>query len=485
MELPIVVSFIVYYAIMLAIGLYAYRRASHVDDFFLGGRKLGKWVTAISAQASDMSGWLLMGLPGAVYSRGVSALWIALGLFAGTYANWKFVSKRLRIYTATLHAITIPIFFERRFNDTSGLLRIVTSLITLFFFTIYVSSGFVASGKLFEEVLGIDYPIAVMVGSGIIVAYTFLGGFLAVAWTDLLQGMIMVCGIILTVAISYFSVHHTEGLWGGFASHVFFTGIFPEGQFPFCAVISLLGWGLGYFGQPHILVRFMAINSAENIPAARKIALWWLVGSLGGAIAIGMMGISLVPGLQGGAEEKVYIYMTQKLFPPLITGFLLSALLSAIMSTADSQLLVCSSNLTEDIYLVCMEEKLKERKQVIMGRLSVILVSAVAIVFALERTNTVFSVVSHAWGGFGAAFGPVVLFALFSRNTTHRAALVGMIVGTAVLIVWKAMGLSEIVYELVPGFFANFFAMLIINAIFPQKDQTVLKVYEEVVESCK
>lgn len=485
--MPILVSitFGLYFILLLIIGFYAYRRASHVDDFFLGGRKLGKWVTAISAQASDMSGWLLMGLPGAVYAQGFSALWIIVGLFGGTYANWKLVAQRLRVYTAKLDAITIPIFFEKRFNDSTGMLRILSALIMLFFFTIYVSSGFVASGKLFQEIFGIDYQLAVLIGGGAIVAYTFMGGFFAVSWTDLMQGMIMICGILITIVGSYYVLYQCTSTLHPWAQSNFGLNILPQGKFPLFSVISLLGWGLGYFGQPHILVRFMSINSARNIPSARKIAIWWLLCSLFGSFIIGLHASTLLPGLSSGMEEKVYIYLTRMLFPPIITGILLSALLSAIMSTADSQLLVCSSSITEDIFLNFSKMNMLEKNQLILGRLSVFLISAIAVLFAINPSSTVFGIVSYAWGGFGAAFGPLVLCALFSRRTTHFAALSGMIVGTAVLVIWKMSGLSEILYEIIPGFFANLVVIVVINAFAPQKNESILKLHEEVVKETK
>lgn len=485
MQSHILISFGVYYLALIAIGLYFYRRASHIDDYFLGGRKLGKWVAAISAQASDMSGWLLMGLPGAVYLKGIPAVWIAVGLFAGTYANWKYVAPRLRIYTEKLESITLPIFFEKRFQDSTGLLRIISALITLFFFSIYVSSGFVASGKLFQEVLGIEYVWAVALGGGIIVLYTFLGGFLAVSWTDLLQGMIMVCGIIITVAVSYFAVQETGGVLRAVSSSPASSSIIPEGSMPFLAVCSLLAWGLGYFGQPHILVRFMAIDTVENISPSRKIALSWLIFSLGGSVAIGFVAIAAFPGLSGGQEEKVFLFLVQKLFHPLLAGILLSALLSAIMSTVDSQLLVCSSNITEDIYVKFWRSHSSEKSQVLMGRISVVVISLIAAYLALDPSNTVLGVVAYAWGGFGAAFGPVVLFALFSERTTNLAVIAGMISGTVALVLWKQLGYGGVMYEIVPGFIANVTAILFVNRLLPQKSEIIRKLHQQVMEEVR
>lgn len=480
MQMYILISFLAYLIVLIAMGVYFYRRSSHVDDYFLGGRKLGRWVAAISAQASDMSGWLLMGLPGAIYLKGAPAVWIAIGLFAGTYANWKLVAPRLRIYTEKVGAITLPIFFEKRFRDSSGVLRIITALITLFFFSIYVSSGFVASGKLFQEVLGIDYVWAVALGGGIIVLYTFLGGFLAVSWTDLLQGMIMVCGIVITVAVSYFASGGVEGVLSAMSSSHVSRSLIPAESMPLIAIVSLLAWGLGYFGQPHILVRFMAIDRVEHISSSRKIALRWLIFSLGGSVAIGFIAIAVFPGLSGGREEKVFLYLVQKLFHPLVAGILLSALLSAIMSTIDSQLLVCSSNITEDIYLKLGGAHSSERSQVLMGRISVLAISLVAGYLALDPSNTVLGVVAYAWGGFGAAFGPVVLFAIFSERVTGLSALAGMVVGTLVLVLWKQFGYGEVLYEIVPGFVANVLVIACLNMIIPQKDEDIRNLHKEI-----
>ncbi len=482
MKSYILISFALYYAVLLAIGFFFYRRASHINDYFLGGRKLGKWVAAISAQASDMSGWLLMGLPGAVYMKGTAAIWIALGLFVGTYANWKLVAPRLRVYTEKLESITLPIFFEKRFEDSTGLLRIISALITLFFFSIYVSSGFVASGKLFQEVLGIEYVWAVTLGGGIIVLYTFLGGFLAVSWTDLIQGMIMICGIIITVAVSYFTNHQSPGSALSASTAL---AMIPDGGMPFLSILSLCAWGLGYFGQPHILVRFMAIDRAENISRARKIALNWLVFSLGGSVAIGFISMAVFPGLSGGEEEKVFLFLVQKLFHPLMAGVLLSALLSAIMSTVDSQLLVCSSNITEDIYMKFCGSHSSEKSQVLMGRISVVAISLIAAYLALDPSHTVLGVVAYAWGGFGAAFGPVVLFALFSEKTTNFSAIAGMVSGTLVVVLWKQLGYGDTLYEIVPGFIANAMVMMIVNRIWPQKSETIRMLYRGVREEMR
>ncbi len=483
MDAPVFLTFALYLIVLIGVGLYFYRRSSHVDDYFLGGRKLGRWVTAISAQASDMSGWLLMGLPGAVYLGGPAAVWIAIGLFAGTLCNWGFVARRLRVYTETTDALTLSIFFEARFRDPTGLLRTLTALITLVFFTIYISSGLVASGKLFESVFAIDYTWAVTAGVSVIVLYTFLGGFLAVSWTDLIQGSIMVFAIVTVPLFAFGDAGGIGGITSAMDAAKIPGGILPSGGMPLLAIISSVAWGLGYFGQPHILARFMGIESPSGIPRSRRIALAWVFVSLLGAVAVGFVAMPLFPGLAGGEEEKVFIHLVDRLFNPWIAGVLLSAILAAVMSTIDSQLLVCSSNITEDIYLKAIRKNATDREQMRVGRLSVIAISLVAYLFALNPNATVLGVVAYAWGGFGAAFGPVVLFALFSRKTTWRAALAGMVTGTTVLVLWKHLGLGAYCYELAPGFAANALAILLVNLRYPQENEDVLAEFDGVADA--
>ncbi|MBN2077549.1 MAG: sodium/proline symporter PutP [Spirochaetes bacterium] len=485
MDAPVLITFTLYLLVLIAVGLYFYRRASRVDDYFLGGRKLGGWVTAISAQASDMSGWLLMGLPGAVYLGGPSAAWIAAGLFAGTLCNWSLVARRLRVYTQKTDALTLSIFFEARFQDPTGLLRTLTALITLVFFTIYISSGLVASGKLFESVFSINYTWAVTAGVSVIVVYTFLGGFLAVSWTDLIQGSIMVFAIVAVPLFAFGDAGGFIGISGAMANAKVSGGIMPEGGMPLLAVISSAAWGLGYFGQPHILARFMGIESPAGIPRARRIALTWVFVSLLGAVAVGFVAMPLFPGLSGGEEEKVFIHLVERLFNPWIAGVLLSAILAAVMSTIDSQLLVCSSNITEDLYLKAIRKNASDREQMRIGRISVIVISLVAYLFALNPDATVLGVVAYAWGGFGAAFGPVVLFALFSRRTTWRAALAGMVAGTVVLVLWNYLGLGVYCYELAPGFVANAIAIFLVNLRYPQENAGVIAEFDRVVEEAR
>ena len=449
---------------------------------------MGSWVTALSAQASDMSGWLLMGLPGAIYLGGMGKTWIATGLFIGTVLNWKLVSARLRVYTEKTNAITLPCFFEARFRDPTGLLRVVSAIIILIFFAIYASSGLAATGLLFESTFGVKYHIAVIIGGLIIITYTFLGGFLAVCWTDLLQGALMVFAIVIVPALTYNTVGGLEAIREAMELKGISASLMPKGQtLPvcICMIISSMAWGLGYFGQPHILVRFMSIKSVNKIGKSMTIAIVWVFLSLVGAVIIGFIGIAMFENLRNGDEEKVFIYMIGELFNPWFGGILLAAIFSAIMSTIDSQLLVSSSALSEDFYCKAIRKEASEREIVLVGRGCVVIISIIALIMALDRDNTILEIVSYAWGGFGAAFGPLVLFALFSRKTTWQSALAGMVTGTVVLVLWKNVGLSSTMYEIVPGFIANCLTIFLVNLFIGQKDQSVLKEFDDVVNQIR
>ncbi|UCG48610.1 MAG: sodium/proline symporter PutP [Phycisphaerales bacterium] len=479
MSNPTLYTFVAYFVVLLGIGLYFYRRASDIEDYLLGGRGMGSWVTALSAQASDMSGWLLMGLPGAIYLAGMGEAWIAIGLFIGTVLNWKLVSARLRVYTAKTKAITLPCFFEARFRDPTGLLRIFSAIIILIFFAIYASSGLKASGLLFESTFGVKYHWAVAIGGLIIIAYTFMGGFLAVCWTDLLQGALMVFAIVIVPLLSFGRAGGAGAISEAMASKGISAGLMPEGKWPLLMVVSSMAWGLGYFGQPHILVRFMSVRSLERLRKSMVIAIVWVLLSLGGAVAAGLIGIPMFENLKGGEQEKVFIYMIERLFNPWFGGILLAAIFSAIMSTIDSQLLVSSSALSEDFYCK-LKTNVSARRVVLVGRACVVVMSGVALVLALDRDRTILGTVRDAWGGLGAAFGPLVLFALFSRRTSWQSALAGMVTGTVVTVLWKQAGLGERMYEIVPGFVVSCATMLLLNRRMGQDNKEILKEFDEV-----
>lgn len=471
------ITFVVYFVFLMIVGIYFYRKTDNIEDYLLGGRKMGKWVTALSAQASDMSGWLLMGLPGAVLVAGISQSWIAIGLFIGTMLNWIFVAKRLRVYTEQTDALTLPTFFEARFRDPSGLLRILGAIITLFFFTIYASSGLVGAGLLFESMFGIHYQTAVLIGGFVIVLYTFLGGFLAVCYSDLFQGTLMLIAVTVVPILAFFSIG-SDSIGAGMAVNNISSSIIPSGSLPLIAIISTMAWGLGYFGQPHILARFMSIGSLKEVKESTAIAGVWVIISLAFAVVIGIVGIGMFPDLAEADSERVFILMIRELFNPWIGGILLAAILSAIMSTIDSQLLVSSSSLTEDFYLKILKKNATKKELFFVGRISVIVISVIAMVLAMNPRSNILGLVSYAWGGFGAAFGPLILMSLFSRKTTWQSALAGMITGTIVLVLWDYLGLGAYMYEIVPGFLVNFAVILIVNQFVPQKDEVVLAEFD-------
>jgi len=483
MQWPTVLTFVAYLIALMGIGIYFCRKNKDIEDYLLGGRSMGAWVTALSAQASDMSGWLLMGLPGAIYLAGLSGAWIAIGLFIGTILNWRFVSGRLRIYTQKTQAITLPGFFAERFADPTGLLRIISAIIILIFFTIYSSSGLVATGRLFESTFDVSYHAAVIVGGIIIVAYTFLGGFMAVCWTDLFQGLLMVLSLVIVPALALHKIGGTPAISQAMAVKDLSMSLIPDtSSVSMLGILSTLAWGLGYFGQPHILARFMSAQSLPKLRRSMWIAIIWVFVSLVGAVVIGLVGIGLFDNLGDREEEKVFIYMIKEVTGPWLGGVMLAAILSAIMSTIDSQLLVSSSALTEDFYQKIIKRSAGTREVMLVGRLCVIVISVVALVLALNPQDTILEIVAYAWGGFGAAFGPLVLFALFSRRTTWQAALLGMIVGTVTLVLWERSSLEDKMYEIVPGFLANCLTILVINLFWPQTNPQVMEQFQEVCQ---
>ncbi|HBG15433.1 MAG TPA: sodium/proline symporter PutP [Firmicutes bacterium] len=483
----ILITFILYLAFMVAIGLIFYSKTNNLSDYILGGRQLNKWVVALSAEASDMSGWLLLGLPGLAYVVGVEAAWIALGLAAGTYLNWKFVAARLRNYTQISgDAITLSNYFENRFRDKSKALRMVSALFIVIFFLIYTASGFVASGKLFSTVFGLTYFQALLIGALVVVIYTFLGGFMAVCWTDLFQGLLMLFAIIVVPMAGMKAV----GGYGALISAIkaanperlnLFTTL--EGT-PISAmvVISSLAWGLGYFGQPHILVRFMAIKSPEQIKPATRIAMIWVLLSLIAAVSVGVVGSAYLPNaLEGPATETIFMVMVDRLFHPLMAGLLLAAILAAIMSTADSQLLVTASALAEDFYKVLFRKEASDKELVRVGRLAVVLVSVVAFIIALDQNSSVLDLVAYAWAGFGATFGPIILLSLFWKRMTRNGALAGIVAGGGTAFLWKQLqgGIFEL-YEIVPGFLCSVIAIVLFSLLDKKPADEIIEEFDMV-----
>ncbi len=451
----ILIMFVAYSALMLFIGFYFYKQNKSTEDYFLGGRSLGPVVSALSAGASDMSGWLLLGLPGALYVSGFVESYIAIGLTIGALLNWVFVAKRLRIYTGVIaDSITIPDYFETRFDDDSHILRIVCAVVILVFFTFYVSSGLVGGAKLFESTFGIDYSYALSIGTLIIVVYTFFGGYKAVCWTDMIQGFLMMGALIIVPVVM---LSHL----GGFQEAKNIINEIKPGAWSMgenvgiLAIISSLAWGIGYFGQPHILVRFMSIRTTKDLPVATFVGIAWMVICLICACLIGVLGIAYVSKFELSLNdpEKIFIVMSQLLFNPWIAGILLSAILAAIMSTASSQLLVSSSTLAEDFYKRIFNKEASSKLVMNLGRIGVLLVAIVAFLISTDKQASVLSIVSYAWAGFGASFGSVILFSLFWSRMTRVGAIAGMITGASVVVLYKNFFKSYWdIYEIVPGF---------------------------------
>lgn len=483
----IAITFIAYSALMLFIGFYFYRKNKSTEDYFLGGRSLGPVVSALSAGASDMSGWLLMGLPGALYVSGFVESYIAIGLSIGAFLNWIFVAKRLRIYTSVIaNSITIPDYFETRFDDDKHILRIVCAIVILVFFTFYVSSGLVGGAKLFESTFGIDYTHALTTGTIIIVLYTFLGGYKAVCWTDMIQGLLMMSALII-VPLAMLS-----NLGGYEAAISIVQEIKPQNLsmgegVSLLTIISALAWGLGYFGQPHILVRFMSIRLTKEIPTATIVGISWMVISLIGACFIGILGIAYVHkfNLTLQDPEKIFIVMSQLLFNPWIAGILLSAILAAIMSTASSQLLVSSSTLAEDFYRRIFKQNASSQMVMRLGRIGVLLVALIAFLISTDKNSSVLSIVAYAWAGFGASFGSVMLFSLFWSKMTRMGAIAGMVTGAVVVVAWKnylAGALNFPIYEIVPGFVCASLVIIIVSLMTKVRPGTQ-KAYETMLKN--
>jgi sodium/proline symporter len=466
----IVLTFVAYIVVVLAVGAVAWSRTSDLKDYILGGRRLGRWVTALSAQASDMSGWLLMGLPGYAYVAGMEAIWLLLGLLVGTWANWRFTAERLRRATeACGDALTLPDYLERRFDDPSGLLRLLSAVFILVFFTFYTSSGLVAGGRLFEEVFGLDYLMAVTAGGTTVVVYTFLGGFLAVSWTDLIQGMLMFVALVVVAAIGVCLVGGFDGMLAGMeaTNPALLDPMTDAAGEPlgFIAIASLLGWGLGYFGQPHVLARFMAAGSAERIPDSRRIAMGWVTVALIAGLVVGMTGVGLLDQrLTGPDTEKVFMVMSTVLLHPVVAGVCLSGILAAVMSTADSQLLVASSAVSEDLYKGLFKRDAGPGELLWVGRFAVIGIALLAFSLAASPDSKVLDLVAYAWAGFGAAFGPVILMSLYWKGMTRGGAVAGVLTGGLTVIVWKQLtgGLFDL-YEIVPGVVLSVVAIVVFS----------------------
>ena len=489
MNTSILVTFIVYFLFMLGIGVYFWRKSKNVSDYFLGGRQLNSWVTAMSAQASDMSGWLLMGLPAAAYMSGISAGWIAIGLGVGTYMNWKFIAVPLRKMTAVSgDSITIPQYFQNRFLSHSSIVRTVCAVIIFVFFLIYTASAFNAGAVLFQKVFGWDYVTSLTVGSLLIVSYTFLGGFLAASWTDFFQGILMFFAIIIVPIIA---IINTPGISvDGLAAvnNGTFLNLFAnaDGSVPATSIISNLAWGLGYCGMPHILTRFMAIKSSSMIKKSRIIAMVWVVISLAAAVLVGIVGYAFMTANGDGyatskAAEAVFMDLVLRLAPGVLAGLLLSAIMAAVMSTADSQLLVAASAVSNDFYKTVVRKHAGEKELMWVSRGAVLAIAVLAYVIAFNPNNTVMGLVSYAWAGFGAAFGPAIVLSLFWKRMTLRGAIAGMVGGGALVLLWETLKLEAAtgIYSLLPGFFLSLLLIVVVSRMDKAPSKEVTDLFEQ------
>jgi sodium/proline symporter len=479
---PLLVTFVAYLLFILFVGIKAYRRTHNLGDYILGGRKLGPVVTALSVGASDMSGWLLLGLPGAIYLSGISEIWIGIGLVIGAYCNWLYVSKPLRVFSEHANnSLTLPDYFENRFNDRSKILRVLSALVILLFFTFYTASGLVGGAILFENSFGMDYSTALISGAFIIVVYTFVGGFLAVVWTDAVQALLMLAAII----IAPLAVINDAGGVSVLADQM--RAVNPGSTSLFSGLtlmgfVSLMAWGLGYVGQPHILARFMAVASSAKLTSARRIAMIWMIFVLLGSVATGLVGIAYFADAPLANPETVFISLSQSLFNPWVAGIITAAILSAIMSTIDSQLLVSSSVISEDFYRVFLRPAASDRELLAVSRAAVVIIALVALFIASDRESRVLDLVSYAWAGFGAAFGPVIVFSLFWRKMTALSAVVGMLLGAITVVVWSNLsgGIFDL-YEIVPGFLLASLAIVVISLLRPQANTSTLRQYDDVL----
>lgn len=491
MNTQVIVIFILYVLMMIGIGVLFYKRNNTIKDYVLGGRSLNPWVTAMSAQASDMSGWLLTGLPGLAYvslAGTKEAVWTAIGLGLGTYLNWLFVAKRFRAYTeAAGDSLTMPTYFESRFRVKSKALKIICALFILFFFLIYTASMFVAGAKLFVNVFGISYGKALALGAIVIITYTTLGGFLAVSWTDFIQGILMFCSLVAVPLIMIFKDPRVPSAEGLAAVKDGFFNIFPDSDFSGLVIASALAWGLGYFGQPHILARFMGIKKPSGVRPARVISMVWVIISMAGALMVGMVGKVFFAENPLADKETVFMDSIQALCPPILAGILLSAILAAIMSTADSQLLVSSSAFANDIY-AAFDKKASDKKLMWISRGSVIVISLIAVAIASNPDSEVFGIVSYAWAGFGAAFGPAVLFSIFWKRMNAAGVYAGIISGGLSTIIFHYLGTLNIegfwgkifgIYEILPAFIISSILIVAVSLLTKAPSEEIQQEFEK------
>ena len=504
MKLPILIAMVLYMAMVIWIGVIYSKKTKTSEDYFLGGRGLGPWVTAMSAEASDMSSWLLMGLPGLAYATGFSqAGWTAIGLILGTYLNWKIVAKRLRHYTEVAdNAITVPDFFSNRFKDDKKILSSISAIMILIFFTVYTASGFAACGTLFNSVFGLNYQKSMIVCAIVIVLYTSMGGFLAASTTDLIQGLLMSFAIVIVLIVGVVNaggvanvIAHGQAMEGFFDVMKYHDpatgGAVSQGVIP---ILSGLAWGLGYFGMPHVLLRFMAIEDENKLKLSRRVATIWVVISLSVAVFIGIVGLSMTKAgaievLEGSASETIivkiaHLLSTHGIFVAIVAGIILAGILAATMSTADSQLLAAASSISQNIVTEVFGIKMTKEKSMNVARITVVIISVIAVILASNPNSSVFEIVSFAWAGFGATFGPVVLCALFWKRANKYGIMSGMVAGGVMIFVWK-YGISKLggiftIYELLPAFIVALLVIIIVSYATGGPSKEVMEKFEQV-----
>ena len=500
-QIIIMAAILIYLAAMLGVGFYCSKQNNSVDDFYLGGRKLGPFVTAMSAEASDMSSWLLMGLPGVAYLSGVaSAAWTAIGLAIGTYVNWLIVARRIRVYSKAYEAFTVPDFFAKRFGDKKGILTGIAALMIIIFFIPYTASGFAACGKLFSSLFGVNYMAAMIISAAVIVGYCALGGFLAASTTDLIQSIVMTIALVVVVV---FGINVAGGLdvvidnarqLPGYLD--FFHSYSVETQsaekYSFLSIASTMAWGLGYFGMPHILLRFMAIEDENKLKISRRVATIWVVISLTIGVFIGIVGYSMskagaIEVLTGSNSETIIVRVAHLLstygaIPAIIGGLILAGMLAATMSTADSQLLAASSSVSQNLLQEAFHFKLSAKQSMFAARMTLVVISVLSAFIARDPESSIFGIVSFAWAGFGAGFGPVVTCSLFWKRTTLPGAVSGMVAGGVMVFVWKYLikpiGGVFGVYELLPAFIVSILAIVVVSLLTKEPDQEILDEFE-------
>ena len=483
---PTLVTFLVYIIAMVGIGLYAYKSTNNFDDYILGGRSLGSVVTALSAGASDMSGWLLMGLPGAIYLSGLSEAWIAVGLIVGAWLNWLLVAGRLRVHTEVQNnALTLPDYFTGRFADRKRILRMISAVVILVFFAIYCASGMVAGARLFESIFGWNYTTALWISAIATISYVCIGGFLAISWTDTFQAGLMIFALLLTPIMTYLAIDGNAAQFTVLLETARPQAMHIVSELSTVAILSSLAWGLGYFGQPHILVRFMAADSVKTIPAARRIGMTWMILCLGGAVGAGFIAIAYfqqhpeLAAVVSQNPETVFMELTKILFNPWIAGIVLAAILAAVMSTLSCQLLVCSTTLTEDMYKAFIRKTASQKELVWVGRFMVIAVAVLAICLASNPDSKVLGLVAYAWAGFGAAFGPLIILSLFWKRMTLNGAIAGIIVGAVTVIVWKNSLGHLGLYEIIPGFIFSWISIVVVSLMGKAPEAEVVQRFEQ------